>query len=210
VIFPFLIFYIGGENESNKGINFAGTQHADGRIISIAYMWWFSWAAHKRVCYQMCWVWCIQKKRSINGRSIYITSISDERAVCGCAGERGHAKCILSHFSLFSVYNIQRQTPSSSFLPFFFAAAGPSQMSIEDGKENRRNVYTQWQQQHTMSYMLLGPSTSKTFRDIMAFSIFILFLLCSLYMSLSFMCTVRDSRERWRMESKRSFDIWLH
>lgn len=98
----FFWFYIDGENESNKEINFAGTQHADGRIISIAYMWWFSWAAHKRVCYQMCWVWCIQKKRSINGRSIYITSISDERAVWLC-WRTCHAKCILSLISLYSL-----------------------------------------------------------------------------------------------------------
>jgi hypothetical protein len=68
-------------------------------------------------------------------------------------------------------------------------------MSIEDGKENRRNLYTQWQQQHTMFYMLLGPSTSKTFRDIMAFSIFILFLLYALYVSLFHVYRERQQRE---------------
>ncbi len=151
-------------------------------------------------------------KETIHQRAIYITSISDERAVWLC-WRTCHAKCILSLISLYSLSIISNDRLLLLLFSLFFVAAaglGPSRMSIEDGKENRRNLYTQWQQQHTMSYMLLGPSTSKTFRYIMAFSIFILFLLYVLYVSLFHVYRERQQRERWRMESKRSFDIWLH
>lgn len=163
--FSFFYFILMGKtNQTRKSTLLGPMQHADGR--KIVYMWcWFSyWAAHKRVCYYMCWVWCIQKKRSINGRSIYIYQ---RREGGGCAGERAMLSAFSLFLSLFSVYNIQRQTPSSSFL-FFFAAAGPSRMSIEDGKENRRNLYIpngMAAAAHNVLYMLRGPSTaSKTFR----------------------------------------------